>query len=175
VRVTRCGSWERMAAINYAARWSEIVFMAVPFTAIGDIVKTAGAAFDGKTLVDVTNALNANMSFAVGFTTSGAEELQEKVSKARVVKAFNTVFAAHMETGRVGDQALTAFVAGDNAAAKGAVPLACDIGFDPVDAARSRTRASSSRWRSSTSSSHTPWDWARSSGSTSCAGEAKRP
>ena len=112
--------------MNDAARWSEIVFVAVPFAAIDDVVKTAAAAFEDKTVVDVTNALDANMNLALGFTTSGAEELQ---------KAFNTVFAAHIETGRVGGQALTTFVASDDAAAKGAVlELARDIGFDPVDA-----------------------------------------
>jgi len=40
-----------------------------------------------------------------------------------------------METGRLGDERLTAFVAGDDAAAKKAVlAMARDIGFDPVDA-----------------------------------------
>ena len=112
--------------MNDAARWSEIVFVAVPFAAIDDVVKTAAAAFEDKTVVDVTNALDANMNLALGFTTSGAEELQ---------KVFNKVFAAHIETGRVGGQALTTFVASDDAAAKGAVlELARDIGFDPVDA-----------------------------------------
>ena len=85
--------------------------------------------------MDATNALDANMNLAVGFTTSGAEELQKKARGARVVKAFNTVFAANMETGRVGGQPIAALVAGDDAAAKSAVlELAGDISFDPVDA-----------------------------------------
>ena len=75
------------------------------------------------------------MNLAVGHTTSGAEELQKKLPRARVVKAFNTVFAQHMDTGRIGDQRLSAFVAGDDAQAKATVlALAEDIGFDPVDA-----------------------------------------
>jgi 8-hydroxy-5-deazaflavin:NADPH oxidoreductase len=52
-----------------------------------------------------------------------------------VVKAFNTVFAQHMDSGKLGNQPLTAFVAGDDEMArKNVVGLARDIGFDPVDA-----------------------------------------
>lgn len=123
------------AAMRDAAAWSEVVLVAVPFGAIDEVVRVAGEALAGKTVVDVTNALDASMSLAVGFTTSGAEELQKKLPKARVVKAFNTVFAQHMDSGRLGDKQLTAFVAADDAGAKKTVlELAQGIGFDAVDA-----------------------------------------
>src|SRR6185436_3114358 len=123
------------AAIRGTAGSAELVVVAVPFGAIDDVVKAAGDALAGKTVVDATNALDASMSLAVGFTTSGAEELQKKLPKARVVKAFNTVFAQHMDSGRLGDKPLTAFVAADDAGAKKTVmELAQGIGFDAVDA-----------------------------------------
>lgn len=123
------------AAIREVASWGEVVLLAVPFDAIDDIVRDAGEALAGKTVVDVTNALDASMSLAVGFTTSGAEELQKKLPNARVAKAFNTVFAQHMDSGRLGDKPLTAFVASDDASAKKTVlELARAIGFDAVDA-----------------------------------------
>ncbi|MGC4119693.1 MAG: NAD(P)-binding domain-containing protein [Myxococcales bacterium] len=123
------------AAVRGVADWAEVIVLAVPFGALGEVVKTAGSALDGKVVVDVTNALNPDMSLALGFTTSGAEELQKKVPRARVVKAFNTVFAQNMGTGHVGTQPLTALVAGDDASAKGVVlELAKGIGFEPVDA-----------------------------------------
>ena len=123
------------AAIRDTAGWAEIVVLAIPFGAIDDVAKTAGEALAGKTVVDVTNALDASMNLAVGFTTSGAEELQKKLPKTRVVKAFNTVFAQHMDSGRLGDKPLTAFVAADDPGAKKAVlELARGIGFDAVDA-----------------------------------------
>lgn len=126
---------EDAAAIRDVAGWGEVVILAVPFGAIDDVLKTAGEAMSGKTVIDVTNALDANMNLAIGYTTSGAEELQKKLPRSRVVKAFNTVFAQHMDTGKVGDERLTAFVAGDDAAAKKAVlELARQIGFDAVDA-----------------------------------------
>jgi len=126
---------EDAAAIRDVAGWGEVVILAVPFGAIDDVVKTAGEALSGKTVIDVTNALDANMNLAIGHTTSGAEVLQKKLPRSRVVKAFNTVFAQHMDTGKLGDKRLTAFVAGDDAAAKKAVlELARQIGFDAVDA-----------------------------------------
>jgi 8-hydroxy-5-deazaflavin:NADPH oxidoreductase len=117
-----------------SAAWGEVVILAVPFGALDDVVRTAGEALSGKIVIDVTNALGPDRNLAVGFTTSGAEELQKKLPRARVVKAFNTVFAQHMDTGRLGDQRLSAFVAGDDAQARQTVlGLAGDIGFDPVD------------------------------------------
>ena len=121
--------------VRETALWAEIAILAVPFQAIDSVLKEADSSFDGETLVDVTNALGVGMQWAIGFTTSGAEELQKKAPKARVVKAFNTVFAQHMETGRLGDRQLTAFVAGDDADAKNStLELARAIGFDAIDA-----------------------------------------
>lgn len=122
-------------AIRETASWGEVVVLAVPFGAIDDVVRDAGEALAGKAVVDVTNALDASMNLAIGFTTSGAEELQKKIPQARVVKAFNTVFAQHMNSGRLGDEPLTAFVASDDSSAKKTVlELARGIGFDAVDA-----------------------------------------
>jgi predicted dinucleotide-binding enzyme len=121
--------------IHAVASWAELVVLAVPYEAIDDVLRSADGAFAGKTVVDATNALDASMNLAVGFSTSGAEELQRKLPESRVVKAFNTVFAQHMDSGHLGDKALTAFVAADDADAKKAVlELARKIGFDAVDA-----------------------------------------
>ncbi len=123
------------AAIRDTAAWADVVILAVPFGAVGEVAKILADHVSGKPVVDVTNALDAGMNLALGFTTSGAEELQKKLPKAQVVKAFNTVFAKHMETGQLGAERLTAFVAGDDAGAKRRVlELARGIGFDPVDA-----------------------------------------
>ena len=123
------------AAIRDTAASAELVIFAVPFGAIDDVVKAAADVLAGKTVVDATNALDANMNLAVGFTSSGAEELQKKLPRSRVVKAFNTVFAQHMESGKLGDQQLTAFVAGDDEPSrKQVMDLAGSIGFDPVNA-----------------------------------------
>jgi 8-hydroxy-5-deazaflavin:NADPH oxidoreductase len=117
------------------AQWGEIIVLAVPFPAVGDIIAAQGDVLSGKTIIDVTNALTPDMQLAVGYSTSGAEELQKKLPAARVVKCFNTVFAEHMDTGKVGDKQLTVFAAADDAAARRSVlGLAKGIGFDAVDA-----------------------------------------
>lgn len=117
------------------AAWADVVVLAVPFSAVANTIGAVGGSLDGKVLVDATNVLSPSRDLALGFTTSGAEELAKLVPSARVVKAFNTVFARNMSTGKVAGEPLALFVAGDDAAAKASVlQLGRDIGFDPVDA-----------------------------------------
>ena len=118
-----------------AAKWGEVIILAVPYENVADAAKAIGTFADGKVLLDVTNAVGDNMNLAIGFSTSAAEELQKKLPKARAVKAFNTVFAQNQSTGRVGNEQLTLFVASDDAKAKQTImQLGRDIGFDPLDA-----------------------------------------
>ncbi len=122
-------------AVREAGAWANAVILAVPFGAIQDAVRELGDGVNGKPLIDATNALTKDMQLAVGCTTSGAEELQRQTPSAKVVKAFNTVFAGHMDSGRVDGQQLTAFIAGDDGGAKQQVlELARSIGFDAIDA-----------------------------------------
>lgn len=117
------------------AAWAEILVLAVPFSAVPETIGAVGANLAGKVLVDATNVLSPTRDLALGLTTSGAEELAKLAPGARVVKAFNTVFARSMSTGRVAGEPLALFVAGDDAAAKASVmQLGRDIGFEPVDA-----------------------------------------
>ncbi len=121
--------------VSEAAKWGDIIVMAVPHEAVADAAKEIGSMADGKILIDVTNAVTSDWGLAVGFSTSAAEELQKQLPKVRVVKAFNTVFAVNQSTGKVGKEQLTFFVAGDDAEAKATVmQLGRDIGFEPVDA-----------------------------------------
>ena len=118
-----------------AAKWGDVIILAVPHNAAADVTKAVGSAADGKTVIDVSNALTGSMELAVGFTTSAAEEIQKMLPKAHVVKAFNTVFAQNQSTGKIGSERLALFVAGDDAKAKKTVmQLGADIGFEPVDA-----------------------------------------
>jgi 8-hydroxy-5-deazaflavin:NADPH oxidoreductase len=121
--------------VRETAEWGEVIILAVPYPAIDEAVRTMADGVRGKTLIDVTNALTPDYQLAIGFSTSGAEELQKKAAAAKVVKAFNTVFAEHMATGQTKGTTLTVFAAGDDQGAKEHVlQLGRDIGFDAVDA-----------------------------------------
>jgi 8-hydroxy-5-deazaflavin:NADPH oxidoreductase len=125
--------------IRGVAEWADIVILAVPFGALDDVAATIAPLTRGKIVVDVTNALTAEMQLALGYTTSGAEELQKKLPDSKVVKAFNTQFAQNMDTGRLADQQLTVFVAGNDTQAKREVSdVANAIGFDAGPLANAR-------------------------------------
>jgi hypothetical protein len=114
---------------------ADLVFLAVPYLALESVLESLGDGLAGKAIVDVTNPLTKDRQLAVGFSTSAAEELQKRLPRAKVVKAFNTVFAQRMDNGTAKNRPLALFVAGDDEGTKKTVlSLAKEIGFDPVDA-----------------------------------------
>jgi 8-hydroxy-5-deazaflavin:NADPH oxidoreductase len=137
--VQRAGHEVRMVGrgseVPATAAWADVVILAVPFGALDALAAEIASAVKGKPVIDVSNALAKAGGLALGFSTSGAEELQKKLPGAMVMKAFNTIFAQNMSSGKVKNAALFMPVAGDDAKAKGVVlQLARDIGFDAVDA-----------------------------------------
>lgn len=122
------------ASVRSAGEFADVIILAVPYSEIANVVSQLGGTVSGKIVVDATNALTPDYDLAVGFTTSGAEELQRKLPDSKVVKAFNTTFASTMATGRIGDKHLTGLVAADDADAKAVVlGLVGELGFDPID------------------------------------------
>src|SRR5436190_1303568 len=99
-----------------------IVFLAVTFAAAREFATANAVKLAGKIVVDVSNPLNASFD---GLVTapgkSAAEEIADLLPGSRVVKAFNTIFATTLITGKVGGHALDVFVAGDDVDAKQAV------------------------------------------------------
>jgi 8-hydroxy-5-deazaflavin:NADPH oxidoreductase len=120
--------------VAQAAKWGEIIILAVPHDSVADAIENIKPFADGKIVIDVVNAIGENMELGISCTTSSAEETQKKLPKAKVVKAFNTVFAQNQSTAKLGNQKLSAFISGNDADAKKTVAqLTSDIGFDPVD------------------------------------------
>ena len=119
-----------------AAKFGDVVVLAVPWGQAENALLSAGS-LEGKILIDCTNPLKPDFSgLAVGLTTSAAEEDAKVAKGARVVKAFNTTFAALMasESRMFGDLSPTGFYCGDDAAAKAVVSdLIKDTGLEPVD------------------------------------------
>jgi len=108
-------------------------------TAYADAVTALRAAgdLDGKVVIDISNPLTADyMGLTIGHSTSAGEEIQKSFPKAKVVKAFNTVFAQLLAAGpSLAGETVPAYFAGDDAAAKETVSAPIkSIGFAPVDA-----------------------------------------
>lgn len=115
---------------------ADVVILAVPFPAVEQVLGEVGDQLTGKVVVDTTNPLKPDFSGPAFDDTSGAEVIQGKAPGARVVKAFNTAFAARQADPNVaGGLRVDGYAAGDDEQAKDKVlGLLADIGFNPVDA-----------------------------------------
>ena len=125
-----------------AAAASEVVILSVPWQAVRDVVN--GLPLSGKILIDATNPYlddtfdgqDAVWSMREDLPPgkSGASVVQGLAPGARVIKAFNHIWASAVQRG-FGPVRPAVFVCGDDAAAREIVAgLARDIGCDPHDA-----------------------------------------
>ena len=120
--------------IAAAAKLADVVVLALPFGAAAEAIKLA-EDLAGKILVDISNPISADYKeLVIGHTTSAAEEIQKLAPRARVVKAFNTLFAQLLAPESRQGKTLQVFVAGDDAAKAVVSVLAKSAGFEAVDA-----------------------------------------
>ena len=98
----------------------EIVILAVPYPSVADVLAAYKDHLAGKVVVDITNPLDFTTfdSLTVPAGSSAAAEIQASLPDSRVLKAFNTTFAATLTSGLVGSLPTTVLVAGDDADAK---------------------------------------------------------
>jgi hypothetical protein len=112
-----------------------MVVLAVPGTALDDVAADLRGRVRGTIVIDATNRPTPDLANLEGPATSIAERLQELLPEARVVKAFNTAFAARMARPSVDGMAVDGFVAADDEGARSRVlDLVSEVGFRPVDA-----------------------------------------
>lgn len=98
----------------------DLVILAVPYPALAQITAAYADQLDGKIVVDITNPVNFETfdDLTVPADGSAAAELAATLPGARVLKAFNTNFAATLGSRNVGDLPTTVLIAGDDAEAK---------------------------------------------------------
>lgn len=98
----------------------DIVVLAVPYPAVSQVLAQRGEQLGGKVVVDITNPLNFETfdELVVPADSSAAAGIAEALPTAKVVKAFNTNFAATLAATTVGEQPTTVLIAGDDAEAK---------------------------------------------------------
>jgi predicted dinucleotide-binding enzyme len=98
----------------------ELVILAVYHPALTQITSRYADELEGKIVVDITNPVNTETfdGLAVPLGSSSAAELADLLPSSRVLKAFNTNFAATLASKSVGSNKTTVLVAGDDAEAK---------------------------------------------------------
>jgi predicted dinucleotide-binding enzyme len=75
---------------------ADIVVLAVPYGAVADVAREIAPVAAGKIVIDPTNPLKSDGSgLATAPGTSGAESIAALLPDAKVVKAFNTLFATN--------------------------------------------------------------------------------
>ncbi|OGO53564.1 MAG: hypothetical protein A2V85_08080 [Chloroflexi bacterium RBG_16_72_14] len=133
-RSVASGAGGRAATATEAAAGADVVVLAVPYAAIEAVAADIVPVIAGKVVVDATNPLKPDYSgLATAGGASGAERLAALLPGARVVKAFNTVFATNQANPSSQGTTLDAlFATDDDAAATAVAELAGSIGFRPV-------------------------------------------
>lgn len=117
------------------ASWeADIIIPTVPFGAEKTVVEKIKPVATGKVVVSIANPLNESYDGLVTAPdSSAAEELQSLLPHAKVVKAFNTTYAADFAQPVIDGKPVDAFIAGNDAEAidtvKGLVQTA---GFNPI-------------------------------------------
>ena len=98
----------------------DVVVLAVPYPVLSDVIAQRAEQLAGKVVVDITNPLNFETfdSLVVPADSSAAAEIAAALPQSRVLKAFNTTFAATLAAGTVGPLTTTVQIAGDDADAK---------------------------------------------------------
>ena len=122
--------------VNDAARYGDVILLAVPWRSPEALPKPELVA--GKVVIDAMNPYRPDFTIQDLGDSTSSEETAKRLPKARLVKAFNTIYYQHLAgRGRTDlpvDQRHAIFVAGDDPEAKEIVMrLIEQIGFAPVD------------------------------------------
>jgi len=128
------------APIATAVAEADIVVLALPYSSALEFV--GSEALEGKILIDITNPLKPDFSgLLFANETSAAEQIQSNAKGAKVVKAFNTIFAELFAASPDQTVTIPVFLAGDEDAVEISAALVRDAGFavektGSLDAAR---------------------------------------
>jgi NADPH-dependent F420 reductase len=135
--VPSIGSNAQAGTVPEATAFGDVVVLATPWQAAEAAIGEAGN-LSGKVVIDCTNPLKPDFSaLALGFNTSGAEQVAQWAKGAKVFKAFNTTGSNNMADPVINGIRTVMFVCGDDEAAKPVVlAMVSDIGFEAIDAGK---------------------------------------
>lgn len=131
----KLGAKARAGTPQEAAKFGEVVLLAVPYGALPELGKTLKAELDGKVVIDACNPFPgrdgdiANWAREKGAGLASAELLPG----ARIVRAFNAIGAARMGSAHEAPGRIGMPIAGDDKEALAiASRLIRDVGYEPV-------------------------------------------
>jgi predicted dinucleotide-binding enzyme len=118
-----------------AARFGEIIILAVPWSGAKESIKTAGD-LKGKIIVDSTTTAAPHLGGTlIKVAPSAAEKVAKWATGAEVVKAVHTIGVDSLNRLQFGSQQASLFICGDNLDAKSKLKqLGLDLGFEVIDA-----------------------------------------
>jgi NADPH-dependent F420 reductase len=117
-----------------AAQDADMVVLAVPSKAVASVLDDIAELVGGTIVVDPTNPTGEDRDVILRASASLAEAVVLLAPGARVVKAFNTVFASRLNDPVIDGVPLDGFYAGGDVVAKQAVAdLLAMMGFRPID------------------------------------------
>jgi predicted dinucleotide-binding enzyme len=137
--VRQAGAGASAGTFAETAAFADLALLATLWTGTESAIHLAGAAnLDGKVVIDLVNPLvfppAGPPTLALGHTDSAGEQVQRWLPRARVVKAFNTVGAAHMVHPDFPGGPPDMFICGNDEAAKQTVSELCgQLGWPTVD------------------------------------------
>jgi 8-hydroxy-5-deazaflavin:NADPH oxidoreductase len=139
--ITNSNSSADIEAIDFSkdATWqADIIISAVPFQAEKEVATMIKEVANQKIVISIANPLNdAYDGLVTAPDTSAAEELQKLLPNAKVVKAFNTTFAADFTTPVIDGKQVDSFLAGnDDEAVETVSELVRTAGFNPIAAGK---------------------------------------
>ncbi len=117
------------------ASWeADIIILAVPFGAEKEVAARIKDVANQKMVISISNPLNETYDgLLTAPDTSAAEELQRLLPNSKVIKAFNTTFAADFSTPVIDHKQADAFIAGnDEEALQTVAELVTIAGFNPI-------------------------------------------
>ena len=117
------------------ASWeADIIIVAVPYGAEKEVAGKIKEVANQKIVISIANPLNESFDGLVTSPdSSAAEELQKLLPNSKVVKAFNTTFAADFTNTVINENQVDSFVAGnDDEAVQSVTELIKTVGFRPL-------------------------------------------
>lgn len=117
------------------AGWeADIIVVAVPYNSEKEIAEKIREVANQKIVISISNPLNGTYDgLLTELHTSAAEELQKMLPNSKVIKAFNTNFAANFNSPIIDGSQVDSFLAGDDAVALSTVSqLVETAGFNPI-------------------------------------------